>query len=164
MCPTPRRQLASHPARHGLTFQRRALPVSGSSFSLGLNYPALLLRSQGTLRPPVPSLSSLPRPQGGRGVNGHGGGRRLCARVCYRGQNTVLSGSQRMLSLGFRNEGQRKKKTEREIGGGCTPHFQLWRRWIHVSSLITPGPGPSVLFTLPRRGRASVATITSTPG
>ena len=58
----------------------------------------------------------------------------------------------------------RKKKTEREIGGGCTPHFQLWRRWIHVSSLITPGPGPSVLFTLPRRGRASVATITSTPG
>lgn len=46
---------------------------------------------------------------GGRGVNGHGGGRRLCARVCYRGQNTVLSGSQRMLSLGFRNEGQRKK-------------------------------------------------------
>ena len=109
MCPAPRRQLASHPARHGLTFQRRALPVSGSSFSFGLNYPALLRRSRGTLSPPVPSLSSPPRPQGGRGVNGHGGGRRLCARVCYRGQNTVLSGSQRMLSLGFRNEGQRKK-------------------------------------------------------
>lgn len=77
--------------------------------SFGLNYPALLLRSRGTLRPPVPSLSSPPRPRGGRGVNGHGGGRRLCARVCYRGQNTVLSGSQRMLSLGFRDEGQRKK-------------------------------------------------------
>lgn len=32
-----------------------------------------------------------------------------CVCVCYRGQNTVLSGSQRVHSLGVRNKGQRKK-------------------------------------------------------
>ena len=54
---------------------------------------------------------------GQRPVNAHGGGGRVCVcvcvracvYVCYRGQNTVLSGSQRVLSLGVRNGGQRKK-------------------------------------------------------
>ena len=66
LCPAPTTQLAPHPARHGLTFQRKALLVSGSSLSLGLNFPALLLRSRGT-HPPTrlhlsPSCGPYPSP------------------------------------------------------------------------------------------------------
>lgn len=73
------RQLASHPARHGLTFKGGPLPVSGSSFSLGLKYPALLLRSRrAPYASPVPSCRPYPGPKV-EGVNGHGGERALCA-------------------------------------------------------------------------------------
>ena len=39
----------------------------------------------------------------------------ICVCVCYRGQNTVLSGSLRVHSLGVRSRGQRKKNP------GCDP-------------------------------------------
>lgn len=54
MCSAPRTRLAPHPARNGLTFQRKALPgLQVFLFLLGLNFPAPPLGP--FLLPPIPA-------------------------------------------------------------------------------------------------------------
>lgn len=88
----------------------------GLLFFLGLNFPArcCVAKAASASTCPLPAAPQ-PQPQQWKGVRsqcpreGARRGRRLCVCVCYRGQNTALSGSQRVLSLGVRHGGQRKK-------------------------------------------------------
>lgn len=115
--PSSQNSTGPSPCQEWLDLPEEGHPGSpGLSFFLGLNFPARCCVAKAAIAStcPLPAAPQ-PQPQQWKGVSsqcpreGARRGRRLGVCVCYRGQNTALSGSQRVLSLGVRNGGQRKK-------------------------------------------------------
>lgn len=116
--PSSQNSTGPSPCQEWLDLPGEGHPGSpGLSFFSWTQFPCPLLRCQSGQRlhlsPSCCPAAPAPAVEGGaqsvsprRGTEGE---EVVCVCVCYRGQNTALSGSQRVLSLGVRHGGQRKK-------------------------------------------------------